>query len=454
MSGSGRKKRLVVVGGVAAGMSAAARARRIDPDLEIVVFEKTGYISYGSCGLPYFIGGLIEDPNALVARTPAQFAKQNIEARTHHEVQAIHTADKTVAVRDLDEGREFAVEYDRLVIATGGSAILPPIPGVELEGVFVLRNVEDGVSVKNFIAEEKPRRAVIIGGGYIGVEVAENLVERGLETTMLNRPPQVLDNFDADIAQFMQDELERHGVEVSVDDTAQGVEGDRKGRVRMVVSKRGRYEADLVLIGAGVRAESLLAREAGIALGFKGSIAVDERMRTNVPDVYAAGDCVETYHLLLKKPSYIPLGTTANKQGRVAGTNAAGGEAVFEGVVGTAITKALHLGVGITGLTEKAVDQLGIPARAVTIQHGTRAHYYPSPGRINIKLVWNPEDGKLLGAQIAGPVLEAKRIDVFAMALHHGLTIEDLQRLDLSYAPPFAPVWDPILVAANVAAKS
>jgi NADPH-dependent 2,4-dienoyl-CoA reductase/sulfur reductase-like enzyme len=453
MPKSRKQNRLVVIGGVAAGMSAAARARRRDPDLKIIVFEKTGYVSYGSCGLPYFIGGLIGDPNDLVARTPAQFAKQNIETRIRHEVQAIDTAKKTVAVRDLDEEREFTVDYDRLIIATGGSAIRPPIPSVDLKGLFVLRNVEDGVAVRKFIDEEKPRRAVIIGGGYIGVEVAENFVERGLETTMLNRPLQVLGNFDADIAQFMQNELERHGVRISVGDTAQGIEGDSKGRVRMVVSEQGQYEADLVLIGAGVRAESLLAKEAGVTLGFKGSIAVDEKMRTNIPDVYAAGDCVETYHLLLKKPSYVPLGTTANKQGRVAGTNAGGGEAVFEGVVGTAITKAFDLGVAITGLTEKAAEHSGIPASAVAIQHRTRAHYYPSPGPIHIKLVWNPEDGRLLGAQIAGPALEAKRIDVFAMALHHGLTIEDLQRLDLSYAPPFAPVWDPILVAANVAAK-
>ena len=454
MPRASRKRRLVVVGGVAAGMSAAARARRTNPDLEIVAFEKTGYVSYGSCGLPYLIAGLIEDADSLVARTPEQFAKDNIEARTHHEVQAVDTDKKVVTVRDLDEGREFRLGYDLLVMTTGGRAILPPIPGVELEGVFVLRNIEDGIAVRDFIAEERPRRAVIVGGGYIGVEVAEAFVERGLETTVLNMPPQILDDFDPDIAQFMQDELERHGVKVSVGDTAKGIEGDAKGRARMVLSEKGRHEADLVLIGAGVRAQSLLAKKAGIGLGVKGSIAVDERMRTNVPDVYAAGDCAETYHLLLKEPSYIPLGTTANKQGRVAGTNAAGGEASFKGVVGTAITKALHVGVGITGLTEKAASGLGIPAKAVTVRHGTRAHYYPSPGPVHIKLVWSPEDGKLLGAQMAGPVLEAKRIDVFAMALHHGLTIEDLGRLDLSYAPPFAPVWDSILVAANVAAKS
>jgi NADPH-dependent 2,4-dienoyl-CoA reductase/sulfur reductase-like enzyme len=252
----------------------------------------------------------------------------------------------------------------------------------------------------------------------------------------------------------MQEELERQGVTVSVDDTARGIEGDSQGRVRAVVSERGRYDADLVLIGAGVRAESGLAREAGVELGVKGAIAVDERMRTSVPDVYAAGDCAETYHLLLEAPSYVPLGSTANKQGRTAGTNAAGGEDVFQGVVGTTITKAFELGVAVTGLTEKAARQLDRPVRSVSIRHGTRAHYYPSPGRIQVKLVWDPGDGRLLGAQIAGPVAEAKRIDVLATALHHRLTIEDLQRLDLSYAPPFAPVWDPILVAANVAVKN
>jgi len=454
MSSSAKTRRLVIIGGVAAGMSAAARARRLDPDLEIVAYERTGYVSYGSCGLPYLIAGVVPKAADLVARTPEQFATQGIEVRTHHEVTAIDTSGKAVDVRDLDEGREFTTSYDRLVIATGASPILPSTLGTELEGVFVLRKVEDGLAILSYLAEQKPRRAVIIGGGYVGVEMAEALVQRGLQTTMLDMQPQVLDKFDPDVAQLMQDELQRNGVVVSVDDTAQAIESDGHGRARVVVSAGGRYEADIVLIGAGVRAESLLAKEAGISLGAKGAIAVDERMRTSAPDVYAAGDCAETRHLLLEGPSYVPLGSTANKQGRVAGTNAAGGEAEFQGVVGTTITKAFELGVAVTGLTEKMARQLGRPAKAVKIEHGSRAHYYPSPGPISVKLVWDPGDGRLLGAQMAGPVAEAKRIDVLVTALHHGLTIEDLQRLDLSYAPPFAPVWDPILVAANVAAKS
>jgi NADPH-dependent 2,4-dienoyl-CoA reductase/sulfur reductase-like enzyme len=454
MSSTGKPKRLVIIGGVAAGMSAASRARRLDPSLEIVAYERTGYVSYGSCGLSYLIAGVVREAGDLVARTPEQFARQGIETHTHHEVVSVDTADRTVRVRNLDERREFSVAYDRLVIATGGRAIQPPIPGVDLHGVFRLRTVEDGLAVNEFIAQRMPRRAVLIGGGYIGVETAEALVQRGLDTTVLNRPPQLLDNFDADLGQMMQHELERNGARVSVDDAAQGIEGDAAGRVRAVVSARGRYEADLVLIGAGVAAESLLAQEAGITLGAKGAIAVDEGMRTNVPGVFAAGDCAETYHLLLKGPSYVPLGSTANKQGRVAGTNAGGGEAAFGGVVGTAITKAFQLGVAVTGLTEKAAARLGRAARTVSIEHGSRAHYYPSLGPIMVKLVWDPGDGKLLGAQIAGPVAEAKRIDVLATALHHGLTIEDLQRLDLSYAPPFSPVWDPILVAANVAVRN
>jgi len=454
MSPSEKRKRLVIIGGVAAGMSAAARARRLDPELEIVAYERTGYVSYGSCGLPYLISGVVPEASTLIARTPEQFARQGIETHTHHEVLAIDAARQTVRIRDLDQGHESSVAYDRLVIATGASAIRPPLPGLDLEGVFVLRNLEDGIALQRFLGEEQPSRAVIVGGGYVGVEMAEAFVQRGLETTMLDMQPQVLDNFDPDVAQKMQDELERNGVTVSVDDAAQGIEGDGQGRVRAVVSQRGRYDADLVLIGVGVRAESLLAKEAGVELGVKGAIAVDERMRTSVPHVYAAGDCAETFHLLLKGPSYVPLGSTANKQGRVAGTNAAGGEATFGGVVGTAITKAFKLGIAVTGLTEKAAQQRDLPARAVNIEHGTRAHYYPGPGSVHVKLVWNDLDGRLLGAQIAGPVAEAKRIDVLATALHHGLTIEDLKGLDLSYAPPFAPVWDPILVAANVAAKS
>jgi len=454
MSSSAKTRRLVIIGGVAAGMSAAARARRLDPDLEIVAYERTGYVSYGACGLPYLIAGVVPKAADLVARTPEQFAKQGIQVETHHEVTAIDTSGKAVEVRDLDEAREFSTSYDRLVIATGASPILPSVPGTELEGVFVLRSVEDGIAVTRFLAEEQPTRAVIIGGGYIGVEAAEAFAQRGLQTTVLTRPPQVLNLFDEDIAQMMHAELERNGVVVSVDDAALAIESDGNGRAHVVVAEGGRYEADIILIGAGVSAESLLAKEAGIALGTKGAIAVDEKMQTNVPDVYAAGDCAETYHLLLGGSSYVPLGSTANKQGRVAGTNVGGGNAAFGGVVGTTITKAFELGVAVTGLTEKMARQLGRPAKAVKIEHGSRAHYYPSPGPISVKLVWDPGDGRLLGAQIAGPVAEAKRIDVLATALHHGLTIEDLQRLDLSYAPPFAPVWDPILVAANVAAKS
>jgi NADPH-dependent 2,4-dienoyl-CoA reductase/sulfur reductase-like enzyme len=454
MSSSHNTRRLVVIGGVAAGMSAAARARRLDLDLEIVVYERTGYVSYGSCGLPYLIAGVVAEASQLIARTPEQFAKQGIETHTHHEVVAVDATKKEVRVRDLDSEGEFSVAYDRLVLGTGGSAIRPPIAGADLEGSFVLRTVEDGIAIQDFLAQRRPSRAVIIGGGYIGVEAAEALVQRGLSCTILNRPPQLLDNFDPDVAELMQKELEKNGVTVSVGDAAQAMEGDAQGRVRAVVSQHGRHEADVVLIGAGVKAESQLAKEAGIELGVKGTIAVDHGMHTNIPDVYAAGDCAETYHVLLAGPSYVPLGSTANKQGRVAGTNAAGGEAVFQGVVGTAITKAFEMGVAVTGLTEKSARQTGRPVKSVSIEHGSRAHYYPSPGPVRIKLVWDAEDRTLLGAQIAGPVAEAKRIDVFATALHHGLTIEDLQRLDLSYAPPFAPVWDPILVAANVAAKN
>jgi NADPH-dependent 2,4-dienoyl-CoA reductase/sulfur reductase-like enzyme len=447
------KRRLVVIGGVAGGMSAAARARRMDPELEIIAYEKTGYVSYGSCGLPYLIAGVVANGSDLVARTPEKFREGGIEVHTRHEVTSIDVSRQEVRVRSLDERREFSVPYDLLVIATGGAAVEPPIPGTDLGGVFSLRHVEDGIMIKEFLSEKGPRRAVIVGGGYIGVEVAEAFVERGLETTLLTRPGQVLANFDPDMAELMQDELERHGVAVSVDDTAQAIEGDPAGRARAVISSRGRYEADLVMLAAGVRPQSALAKEAGIKLGVKGAIAVDAGMRTNVPGVFAAGDCAEAFHLLLNQPSYLPLGTTANKQGRVAGTNAAGGDVSFGGIVGTSITKAFGLGIGVTGLTEKKVQELGRRAEAVSIQHLSRAHYYPSPGPLHVKLVWDPTEGTILGGQIAGPVGDAKRIDVLAAAVHQGITIQELQGFDLSYAPPFAPVWDPLLVAARVAIK-
>jgi NADPH-dependent 2,4-dienoyl-CoA reductase/sulfur reductase-like enzyme len=447
-------ERLVVIGGCAAGMSAASKARRLNPDLEIVVYEKTGFVSYASCGLPYYVSGVIEDHNKLVVRTPAQFAKQGIEVHLHHEVTEVDTENRRVRVANLEDGGSWSESYDKLLMATGGRpTVLPDFSLCELGGVFVMRAVEDGVAVRDFVQRERPRRAVIIGAGYIGLEMAESFHELGLETTVIGRPPQVLKRFDADIAQLVQDELESKGVRLSLDDEVKALESDAQGRVRQVISSGEVFEADLVLLALGVRPNVALAEAAGVALGETGAIATDSRMRTNLPNVFSAGDCAEAYHQITGRGDYIPLGTTANKQGRVAGTNLGGGHAEFEGIVGTAITKVLDVYAALTGLAEKDARALGYAVQSTRIQTGSRAHYYPGGRPMHVKLVVEEGSGRLLGGQIVGDEGAGPRIDVLATALHKGMTVEELARLDLAYVPPIAPVWDPLLVAANVALK-
>jgi len=451
-------ERLVVIGGCAAGMSAASKARRLNPDLEIVVYERTGFVSYGSCGLPYYVSGLIEDHSTLVVRTPAQFAKRDIQVHLHHEVTEVDTENRRVLVDDLlkDGGatRGRYESYDKLLVATGGRPIMLPDFSLDgLSGVFVMRAVEDGVATRDFIQRERPRHAVVIGAGYIGLEMAESFHELGLETTVIGRPPQVLKRFDADMAQFVQDELESKGTRLSLGDEVKALEGDAQGRVRRVVSSKGTFQADLVLLAMGVQPNAALAEEAGVALGETGAIATDSRMRTNLPHVFAAGDCAEAYHRITGRGDYIPLATTANKQGRVAGTNLGGGHAEFEGMVGTAITKVLDVYAALTGLSEKEALALGYRVQSTTIQAGSSAHYYPGVRPMHVKLVVEEGSGRLLGGQIVGDQGAGPRIDVLATALHKGMTVEELSRLDLAYVPPIAPVWDPLLVAANVALK-
>jgi NADPH-dependent 2,4-dienoyl-CoA reductase/sulfur reductase-like enzyme len=402
--------RLIVVGGVAAGMSAAAKAKRVNREMEAVVYEKSPYISYAACGMPYYIAGDILDYRRLLARTPEQMAKHGVEVHVRHEVTRIDPDACVVTVRDLDEEREFTQQYDKLVLATGAATIHPSIPGLDLGGVHALRTLEDGIALRRALTEQTdagPRRAVIVGGGYVGVEMAETFRRLGLEVTMLIRSGQVMrKTLDDDVRALLEEELARQGVEV-VKGTPIAFEGD--GHVATVVTGDGRYPCDIVLLGIGV-----------------------------LPDGV---------------PAYIPLGSTANKQGRVAGENAAGGEVTFGGVVGTMVVRGFDLAVARTGLTEAEARAAGYATRGAMIKAMDRPGYFPGAAPIHVKLVADEETGRLLGGQIAGKHGVAKRIDVLATALHHKLTVTDLRRLDLSYAPPFAPVWDPILVAANVAAK-
>jgi NADPH-dependent 2,4-dienoyl-CoA reductase/sulfur reductase-like enzyme len=462
-------KRLVVIGGVAAGMSAAAKAKRVNREMEVVVYEKGPYISYGACGMPYFIAGDVADYRDLIVRTPEQMAKQGVEVHVRHEVTAIDPDARTVAVRSLEEGREFTQGYDGLVIATGARPAQPSLPGLNLEGVFVLRSLEEGRALKRFLVghggqgEHRPQRALVLGGGYIGVEMAETFRRLGLEVRMVIRSGKVMrTTLDDDVRELLEAELARQGVEV-MRGRPVAFEGGR--HVEAVVvghgvehgvergNEGGRYPCDVALLGVGARPEVSLARAARVSLGATGAIATDDHMRTNLPDVYAAGDCAEAFHLVAGEPAYIPLGSTANKQGRVAGTNAAGGEATFSGVVGTMVVRAFDLVVARTGLTAAEAQALGYTVRAPMIKALNAAHYFPGAAPIHVKLVVDDETDRLLGGQIIGRGGVAKRVDVLATALHHRLTVADLQQLDLSYAPPFSPAWDPILVAANVAAR-
>ena len=443
--------KLVVIGGVAAGMSAAARAKRRNKSLAITVYEKSGYVSYGACGLPYFIKGDIPTPEKLVVRTPEQFAKQGVRALVHHEVIDVDVVEHTVTVKNLETDEVFQDSWDELLITTGAVAVKPPIPGLDLPGIFTLRTVEDGVAIKDWIAKKHPWQAAVVGGGYIGLEMAEALAANGMYVDVVEMLPQVLPNMDADMAALVAEELADHGVTLHLDSPVRGFEGD--GRVERVIAGDKTLEADIVLFSVGARANIPLAEKAGVAIGETGAIAVDDHQRTTVPHVWAAGDVAEAWHRVLNKPAYIPLGTTANKQGRIAGTNIAGGDAAFGGIVGTAVVKVFDLEVARTGLSEREAQQAGFDAASVTIKAPARAHYMPTHPPIHVKLVFEKGNKKLLGGQMVGEEGVSKRIDIIAAALHNGWTVYDLAQLDLSYAPPFAPVWDPVLVAANVASK-
>jgi NADPH-dependent 2,4-dienoyl-CoA reductase/sulfur reductase-like enzyme len=444
-------KRLIVIGGVAAGMSAAAKAKRTQRDMEVVVCEKGSFISYAACGMPYFLAGDIADHRELIVRTPEQMVKQGIDVRLRHEVLAFEAESRTVTVRDQDRGRDLSLDYDSLVIATGARPAWPSLEGSDLDGVFGLRSLESGLALQRFLTQHKPKKAVIIGGGYVGVEMAETFRRLGLQVTMIVRSGQVLRaTVDDDTRELVKAELDLHGVEV-IQDVPISFEGERK--LEAVVTAGGRQPCDIAMLGMGAVPNVEIALEAGVLLGQSGAIATDTAMRTNLPGIFAAGDCAEALHLVTGQPAYIPLGSTANKQGRVAGENAAGGQAVFGGVVGTTVLRCFDLAVATTGLTAASARDAGFQVQETTIQAKGIAHYFPGAEDIHVKLVADSDTGKLLGGQIAGKHCVAKRIDVLATALFNRMTVAQMRQLDLSYAPPFAPVWDPILVAANVAAK-
>jgi NADPH-dependent 2,4-dienoyl-CoA reductase/sulfur reductase-like enzyme len=444
-------ERLIIIGGVAAGMSAASKARRNDQNISITVYERSGYVSYGACGFPYHIKGDIPNLMDVVIRTPQDFRKQNILAHVRHDVLEIDPQAQTVRIEDRETGREFTDSWDKLILTTGNEPARPPIPGLDQAGIFTLRNVEDTRNITRWLDAEEgdPVHGVIIGGGFIGLEMAEALAARGVKLTMIEMLPQVMPNMDADMASHIAAELTRQGVDLRLGYRVEAFEGE--GRVQAVIANGERFPADVVIFSVGARPNIVLAKQIGVELGPTGAIAVNDRQGTNRPNVWAAGDVSEARHVVTGKPAYVPLGSTANKQGRVAGDNAAGGNATFGGIAGAAVVKVFDLHAARTGLSEKQARDEGFDVETVSVKSASKAHYMPGHCPIYVKLIFEKGSQRLLGGQLVGREGVSKRIDVITAGLYAGWTTYDLGQLDLSYAPPFAPVWDPILVATNVA---
>lgn len=437
-------ERLVVIGGDAAGMSAASQARRGRPDLEIVVLERGDWTSYAACGIPYLVGGDLDELDQLVARTPETFRqKQHIDVRMRHEAMAVDLDAAEVEARDRDGDRTVRVGFDQLMIATGATPNRPPIPGIDGESVLGVQTLGDAERLLARAEAACCDRVVVVGGGYIGLEMAEAFIQRGAEVTVIDASPEVMRTLDPDMGALVRAAMERHGIEVRCGAT---IEGFEPGAVQLA---DGPVPADLVVLGTGVRPNSGLAADAGIPLGAGGAIEVDVRQRTGVDGVWSAGDCAATFHRVSRRPVFVALGTVANKTGRVAGINLGGGYATFPGVVGTAITKLCATEVARTGLTEHECHRAGLRFEAVRVESHTTAGYWPEADRMTVKMLGEVGSGRVLGTQIVGGDGSAKRIDTVATALTAGMTVTDVVDLDLAYAPPFSPVWDPVQVAAR-----
>ncbi|MBQ7144241.1 MAG: FAD-dependent oxidoreductase [Oscillospiraceae bacterium] len=439
--------RVIIVGGVAGGATAAARLRRLDENAEIVVFERSGYVSYANCGLPYYVGGVIEQKEALTLQTPESFwSRFRVDVRVRHEVTAIDTANRTVTVRDLANDIEFTETYDKLLLSPGAKPVIPPVPGVDGPRVFTLRTVEDTFRIHDFVERTRPRRAVVVGGGYIGLEMAENLVERGIAVTVLQRPKQLMNTLDYDMAALVHAEVRAHGVDLRLEADVVGFEDSGNG-VRVLLAGGAVVDADLAILAVGVQPDNALAKAAGVALGMKGAIAVNDRMETSAPDVYAVGDAVSVRHSVSGEEAVISLAGPANKQGRIAADNVCGGDSRYRGSQGSSIIKVFDLTVAGTGLTVRAAQAAGIDCDRVVLSPGSHAGYYPGAETMTMKVVFEKGTLRLLGAQIVGYSGADKRLDVLATAISAGVRADRLKDLDLAYAPPYSSAKDPVNMA-------
>ncbi|CAL9414852.1 NADH oxidase [Streptomyces sp. enrichment culture] len=458
MSGTrGDRQRLVVIGGDAAGMSAASQARRLkDADeLEIVAFERGHFTSYSACGIPYWVGGDVAERDELIARTPEEHRARGIDVRLRTEVTEIDVDGRRVYARDLESGAGSWMSYDRLVIATGARPVRPDMPGADAPGVHGVQTLDDGQALLDTLGATRGRRAVVVGAGYIGVEMAEALIKRGYEVTVVNRGSEPMATLDPDMGRLVHRAMEGLGITMVNDAEVTKVLTGDDGRVRAVATQNAEYPADVVVLGIGVRPETGLARAAGLPLGDHGGLLTDLAMRVRGhEDIWAGGDCVEVLDLVSGRERHIALGTHANKHGQVIGTNVGGGYATFPGVVGTAVSKVCDLEIARTGLREKDARRAGLRYETVTIESTSRAGYYPGASPMTVKMLAERRTGRLLGVQIVGREGAGKRVDIAAVALTAGLTVDQVIHLDLGYAPPFSPVWDPVLVAARKAAQA
>ena len=439
--------KVVIVGGVAGGATAAARIRRLDEQAEIVVFERSGFVSYANCGLPYYIGEVIDDPEDLTLQTPESFfSRFRVHMKVHHEVTAIHPDQKSLTVKNLETGATFEESYDKLLLSPGAKPVIPDLPGIDSSKLFTLRTVEDTFRIKEFVDRNKPKSAVIVGGGFIGLEMAENLRHLGMEVTIVQRPKQLMNPFDPDMASFIHSEVRKHGVKLMLGHTVEGFVEQDSG-VNVLLKDFAPLSADMVVLAIGVTPESTLAKEAGLALGIKGSILVNDRMETSKPDIYAVGDAVQVKHFVTEQNTLIALAGPANKQGRIAADNICGGDSHYLGSQGSSVIKVFDMTAASTGINETNAKKAGISVDTVILSPMSHAGYYPGGKVMTMKVVFEKETYRLLGAQIVGYDGVDKRIDVLATAIHAGMNATELKNLDLAYAPPYSSAKDPVNMA-------
>lgn len=441
--------RVVIIGGVAAGMSAAAKLKRMKPDYEVVVYEKTDVVSFGACGLPYFVGGFFDDPQNMIARAPEKFVESGIDLKIFHEVTSIDTDSKKLKVQDIKNGEIFEDSYDKLMIATGASSIIPPIKNVKLENVSTLKSLDDGIKVKELMNRDEIKKVAIIGAGFIGLEAVEAAKKLGKEVTVFQLEDRILPQvFDKELTDILEEEIKNHNVDLRLQEIVSELVGEEK--VKKVITNKGEYDADLVIIATGVRPNTAFLKDSKVSMLPNGAIIVDEFGKTSVEDIYAAGDCATIKNIVTGQDSYVPLATGANKLGRIVGENLAGANNSFQGSLGSSCIKIMDMEAACTGLTEVQAEKLGIKVKSKFISDFNQTNYYPGRNKMYVKLVYDPDTKVILGGQVVGYKDAVQRCNVIAASIFGKLTTSQLGMLDLCYAPPFARTWDILNVAGNV----